>query len=198
VSGTYDQDDLARMPSADLQRALLKLGDDLVVQALCAARPEVRASVLANLSRRRRADVGRRAAGLEFSGELSARSAAAALHNLVRRVFEISSPERDADRASRETGEVRRRRAAGDQPRAEKERSQGPDLTEASFNLLREARAVISAFEGVSGYAGHLRRCRQGISGAVLLKRWLGRKPVVARDRIYETICGQGNVNAKR
>jgi hypothetical protein len=178
------------MPAADLQRALLKLPDDLVAQALCAARDDVRARVLANLSRRRKSDVMRKAAALEGSGEISERSARAALHNLVRNVFEVSSPAADAAEASTLAANVKRRKRGAEEPDEDSDRSEAPDLTEAAFDALREARGVVSAFEGVSAYSGHLRRCRQGMSGAVLLRSWLGRKGGPSRESILENICG--------
>ena len=190
MATTYDQNDLLQMAPADLQRALLDVPDELLVQALSAARDDVRDKLFGNLSRRRKSDVMHKAAQLEDSGEMTARSAAAALHNLIRKVFEVSSPDTDAADAVAATGNVNKLKRAADRPADEQEKSEGPDLTEASFNHLREARSVVSSFEGISACSRHLQTCRQGRSGAVLLKSWLGKKPVLSREKVYAAICG--------
>jgi FliG C-terminal domain len=198
MATTYDQNDLLQMAPADLQRALLDVPDELLVQALSAAREDVRGKLLGNLSRRRKSDVMHKAAQLESSGEMTARSAAAALHNLMRKVFEVSSPEEDATDAAATTANVKERKRAADRPADEREINAAPDLTEASFNHLREARSVVSSFEGISACSRHLKTCRQGRSGAVLLKSWLGKKPVLSREKVYAAICAQDNATEER
>ncbi len=191
MARTFDQSDLQEMAPADLQRALLDLPDELLAQALCAAGEGIRNKLLRNLSRRRKSDVMSKADRLQSSGEMSERSAAAALHNLVRKVFEVSSPEADSREADSAVANAKKRKRAADRPADEQEENTSPDLSESSFNHLREARSVVSSFEGISACSRHLKACRQGQSGAVLLKSWLGRKPVLSRDKVYEVICGE-------
>ncbi len=187
MSRAYDESDLVRIAGPDLQRALLKVPDDLIAQALVGAGSAVRSAVLGNLSRRRKSDLLRRTARLEE--ELSDRAKRAALKNLVRKVFDVAGAQMDAVDESTKAAKTRRRRQAGEAP-PEDEKARKPDLTPGAFTRLGEARGVVSAFEGVSGYSKHLKRCRAGMGGAVLVKSWLGRKPAVSRENIYKTICG--------
>jgi len=190
MSAARDHRDLLELPAAELQRALLAVPDELLAQALCAAEEDVRRALLANLSRRRCSEASRKSSSLQSSGEMSARSAAAALHNLVRSVFGVAGPERDAPRADTRAADTSSQQLAEHSPPAG-EPGHPPDLSEAAFNHLREVRGVVSSLEGVSGYSKHLRDCARGRSGAVLLKSWLGRKPALAREKIYAAICNQ-------
>jgi hypothetical protein len=185
---SYDQNDLLELSPPELQRSLLKVPDELIVQALVPARAETRRRILDNLSKRRRTDVRRRAARLEESGELSDRSAAAALRNLVRQILEIAGPEPEGRTAGPAVGRAPRARRAADRPEPDQAES-APDLSPGAFDRLREARGVVSTFAALGGYPAHLRRCREGMGGAVLVKSWLGRKPRVSRQAILKAIC---------
>ncbi len=191
MSGAHSATDLLAVDAADLQRALLKVPDELLSQALCAAADDVRRVLLENLSRRRKGDAMRKASRLESSGEISLRSANAALHNLVRNVFDVTSPEQDATRAEPQAANARKQRSATHTPCVQGKVDQAADLSEASFNYLCEARGVVSSFEGLSHYSTHLKTCGKGRAGAVLLKNWLGKKPAIPREKIYGAICGQ-------
>lgn len=188
MSRAYDESDLVRMAGPDLQRALLKVPDDLIAQALVGAGSAVRSAVLGNLSRRRKSDLLRRTARLEE--ELSDRAKRAALKNLVRKVFDVAGPQMDAVDESTKAAQTRRRKQASDKTEEEPAK-EGEDLTPGAFTRLGEARGVVSAFEGISAHSKHLKRCRAGMGGAVLVKSWLGRKPGVSREDIYKTICGE-------
>ena len=188
MTKVYDEGDLARMAGPDLQRALLKTPDDLIAQALVGAGGEVRSAVLGNLSRRRKSDVLRRAARLEE--EMSDRAKRSAVRNLVRNVFELAGPQVDAADASTKAAKTRMRGGAGGET-PEEDRAGKPDLTPGAFGRLGEARGIVSAFPGISAHSGHIARCRAGMGGAVLVKSWLGQKPLVPRERIYKAICGQ-------
>lgn len=188
MSRAYDESDLVRMAGPDLQRALLKVPDDLIAQALVGAGSAVRAAVLGNLSRRRKSDMLHRAARLEE--DMSDRARRSAIKNLVRSVFEVAGPQMDAVDASTKAAKTRRRKQAADKAEEEPAKK-GEDLTPGAFTRLGEARGIVSAFEGASGYSKRLRDCRAGMGGAVLVKSWLGRKPAVSRGDIYKTICGE-------
>ncbi len=184
----YDEGDLVRIAGPDLQRALLKTPDDLIAQALVGAGSELRSAVLGNLSRRRKSDILHRAARLEE--DMSDRARRSAVKNLVRNVFEVAGPQMDAVDASTKAAPTRRRKQAADQAEEEPAK-QGEDLTPRAFARLGEARGIVSAFEGVSGHSKHLKTCRAGMAGAVLVKSWLGRNPALSRESIYKTICGE-------
>lgn len=189
MSKAYDESDLARMAGPDLQRALLNTPDDLIAQALVGAESKTRSAVLGNLSRRRKSEILHRAARLEE--DMSDRARLSAVKNLVRSVFEVAGPQRDAVDASTKAAKTPRRKQAADKAE-EDPAKKAEDLTPGAFTRLGEARGIVSAFAGVSAHSKHLKTCRAGVAGAVLVKSWLGRKPTVSRESIYKTICGEG------
>jgi hypothetical protein len=178
-SGTFDASDLLSLAPPALQRALLKVPDDLIAQALGGAPAAVAARILENLSARRSAAVPGAARRLLDSGEQGPRAAQAALRNLVRRIFEISGPEADAREASRSVGPARVAAGAAAPERAPNPRP-GPDLTPRAFARLRETRAVLDAARRISPFVQEFERAKLGASGAVLARTWLrtaGRSP---------------------
>jgi hypothetical protein len=185
---TYDESDLRGMPDAELQWALLKVPDDLLVQALAAAADETRRALLANLSGRRGKEIAAESERLRASGTLTRRSARAALRTLVRSVFEVTGPERGGDADSAKVAPGRRARRAADRP-DDGGRASAPDLSPGALDRLREARAIVSTFRGISAHARHLEHCRKGLAGALLLRRWMKRRPLPSRNAVYKAIC---------
>lgn len=157
-----DEDDLLELEPARLQRALLRVPDALLAQALAAAEPKLAARLEANLSRRRAGALGQAARRLREGADFSARAARAALRNLVRSVFELAGPEAEGSEASRQIAAP-----AGPPP---------PDLTPGAFGRLKELRAVAAAVWGASPFVQELELGRKGRAGAVLVRRWLGRR----------------------
>lgn len=188
MNEAYDQNDLLRLSSPQLQNSLLKITDELLAQATLSLSQDVCDRLLTNLSKRRRSDIRRLSASLEASGEISDRAAKAALHNLVRQIFEIAGTEPDGNDHSERIARMHQARRAGD----DEGESSAPKLTKEQHSILGEARKVISSFDGMSGYSKHLKTCREGMGGAVLLRAWLGKKPALSRDTIYDNICGRG------
>ncbi|HOX05156.1 MAG TPA: FliG C-terminal domain-containing protein [Planctomycetota bacterium] len=178
-SGAFDAEDLLALAPPALQRALLKVPDDLVAQALAGAPAAVAERVLANLSARRAAAIRSTTRRLLASRELGPASAATALRNLIRRVFEISAPEAQGAEASRSVGTTRSAPAGpGDREAGSGPPSQpGPDLTEGGFVRLREARAVFEAARRMSPYVQGLERAKLGANAGVLIRSWLKALP---------------------
>jgi len=179
MARAHDESDLLRLSSLEFQRALLKVPDALLVQALAAAPAALGRHLAANLSRQRSSEISFHAARLRVSGELGDRAARTALRNLVRRVFDVAGPEAEAAEESAKVGA----------PARKEESKEEPDLTPGAFARLREVRGVVLALEGISPGAGDLKRARSGMAGAVLLRRWLGKRPAVSREQIYAAIC---------
>jgi hypothetical protein len=189
VSSRRDQADLLGIPPAELQRALLAVPDELLARALCAARPEVRAGLLANLSRKRRAEVDSRSVQLQASGEVAGVPARTALQNLLRRVFGSGASRAAAPRHPTAANQSNAPRRTEDQGPERSGDDRRPDLTESSRELLRESRAVVASLAGLSDHGRHLQRCARGRCGAVLIRKWLGRDPALSRESIYRAIC---------
>jgi len=179
MARTYDENDLASLDAPALQRALLKVPDDLLAQAIGAASHAVAARLAKNLSRRRRETVRALASRLEASGETSERSGRAALRSLVRRVFEMSSPEAEATEASSCVGAPPKRKTA---VRVERDSEpEAPDLTPGAYSRLREARAVFGALSSMSPHARSLEETKRTRTGAALVRTWMGRDPRLDR-----------------
>jgi hypothetical protein len=173
-----DESDLLALAPPALQRALLKVPDDLIAQATAGAPATATARVLENLSARRAAAIRALSARLRDSGELGPRAIKTALHNLVRQVFKITAPEAEDAGTGRAAGPVRRAASAAarlghPENAPEPEGPSGPDLTPAAFARLREARAAFQAARRISPYVRGLERARRGADGAVLVRAWL-------------------------
>ncbi len=177
-SGIFDESDLLSLAPPELQRALLKVPDDLVAQALAGAREPVAARIVENLSPRRANAVRITARRLVDSRELGPQAAKTALRNLVRKVFDVAAPEAEGRSASRSVGMAPPAvgaRAPTDGRRIETNRRPGPDLTPPAFARLREVRAVLEAARKASPFVQELERARLGASAAVLAGAWLRR-----------------------
>jgi hypothetical protein len=177
-AGTFDENDLQAMAAPALQRALLKVPDDLLAQALSRAPAAVAARVLENLSARRSAAIGRTSRRMLDSGELGPAAARTALRNLVRRIFEIAGPEAEGRTASRSVAPARAAADAGVpavRRENEAEPQPGPDLTPGAFARLRELRAAFDSACRISPYVKGLECAKQGANAAVLVRTWLRR-----------------------
>ena len=177
-SGIFDESDLLSLAPPELQRALLKVPDDLVAQALSGAREPVAARIMENLSPRRARAVQATARRLVDSRELGPQAAKTALRNLVRKVFDVAALEAEGPAASRSVGAARPAAAVGAPAggrASEANRRPGPDLSPRAFARLREVRAVLDAARKASPFVRELERARLGASATVLAGAWLRR-----------------------
>lgn len=178
-----DEHDLLAMSAPEIQRALLKVPDDLIAQALAGAPAAVAGCIVSNLSARRAGAVRALAARLEAGGELGPRAAKTALRNLVRQVFDLAGPEAEGAAMSRAAGAAR---PAGAAPRflrgmPARGEAAGPDLSPAAFARLREVRAAFDAARRASPFVQNLERGKRAASAAVLFRAWLGRRQTSAK-----------------
>jgi hypothetical protein len=169
-AGTFDERDLLSMDPPALQRALLKVPDNLIAQALGGAPAAVAARIVGNLSARRASAVGALSRRLLDSGELGPSAAQAAVRNLVRKVFEVAGPEADGREASRSVGPAP---SAATREEGEPKRPPGPDLTPPAFARLRETRAILDAARRVSPFVQEFERTKLGANAGVLARTWL-------------------------